>query len=70
MESFESVTLEHPYSVIYVPPRSKFVNHHLSDMAQDVEWHGNILVVKHTRNEIPISIQDDEHALVSEIVKM
>jgi hypothetical protein len=29
VESFESVTLEHPYSIIYMPPRSKFNNPHL-----------------------------------------
>ncbi|KAJ7601310.1 hypothetical protein DFH06DRAFT_1353400 [Mycena polygramma] len=64
--------LEFTYSIIYVPPASpgnlRVTRNNCPALRSDVEWRGNILVVKHGKRKAIINVEPEDASLVDSIV--
>ncbi|KAJ7663746.1 hypothetical protein DFH06DRAFT_1128132 [Mycena polygramma] len=64
--------LEFPFSIIYVPPTSpgntRVPRNKCAALRSDVEWRGNILVVKHGKRKPVINVEPEDASLVDTIV--
>ncbi|KAJ7657397.1 hypothetical protein DFH06DRAFT_1131885 [Mycena polygramma] len=64
--------LEFSYSIIYVPPSSpgnvRVARNRCPALRTDVDWRGNILVVKHGKRKAIINVEPEDASLVDGIV--
>ncbi|KAJ6537125.1 hypothetical protein B0H19DRAFT_1079500 [Mycena capillaripes] len=71
VKAYGSNVLEHPYTILFTPARARLIDRHQGKVVpKGLNWHGNILVVKHTLEDIPVDIIEDEHAFVATVVQM
>ncbi|KAJ6473620.1 hypothetical protein C8R47DRAFT_1221427 [Mycena vitilis] len=64
--------LEFQYSIIYVPPTSpgnlRVPRNKCPALRSDVDWRGNILVLKHGKRKAVINMEQEDGSLVDSIV--